>query len=751
MKPDLILAHAPFLGHTGYAAHSREFFTALSRLYNVRVNNVAVDDISYLTKEQHDIIIEQQFQQPQMTVGTPFDWEEGNLLNIVLFTANGSLFHREYDGPKIAYNVWESTRQSDPFFNMMLQWDQFWVASNWQRMVTIEQGYPHERVKVVPEGIDPNIFKYNRHPRKRGDKTFTFFLAARWEHRKSVTEIMQQYAKRFGDNKDVRFILSADNPFPTDGMNSTNERLEALNIDPDKYNIDIRHFMPFDEYLYTLQNCDCYVSCSRAEGWNLPLLEAIACGVPTICSDYGAQLDFAKGISHTVDIADHLQPQNVYGYEPGTCPGTWAEPDYDHLGHQMEYVYNNHFACKHRAKMGSNEVREKFTWDNAAKIAAKHIEEFDEESKDVVLIKPEDEVINITNHFIDGAFIEVTGVSNKEFLFTMIDQDAKELEYEKVLPINNWARSGKQYYVDWLCEVRDKDGTIYEHKYNAKGKRVLISFESSALGDTLAWIPYVELFRVKHNCQVIVSTFWNHILNEAYQQYKFIHPGQTVDDLYALYRIAVENGNKNVNKTDWRTIPLQKVAADILGVSDKEIQPKVNPPQTLQLHGKKYVTISEASTAGCKQWQFPGGWQAVVDHLTDQGYGVMVVSKEQTQLRNVINQTNQPIQTTMRNIAMSEFFIGVSSGASWLAWALEKPVVLISGCTKEWNEFQDCIRVINKDVCHGCMNNAKYEFDKGDWWWCPTGQDMICTKSITPDMVINSIKNMMVLMKVRDG
>jgi autotransporter strand-loop-strand O-heptosyltransferase len=387
----------------------------------------------------------------------------------------------------------------------------------------------------------------------------------------------------------------------------------------------------------------------------------------------------------------------------------------------MKYVYENHYACKFRAKLGSNEIRRNFSWDNAARVASMHIQEFNEESKGTVLVPPpEDEEVKVINHFVDGAFVEIKGNSSKKFLVTLTDQKENTVEYEKAISINNWVKSGKKYYVDWLCQVRDQDGVIiHKHKFDAKGKKVFISFESRSLGDTLAWIPYVELFRVKNKCKVIVSTFWNHILNEAYSQYKFVQPGHIEKELYAMYRIGVETGNKNINKNDWRTIPLQKIAADILGVSDKEIQPKVNPFPIPDTGGRKFVSISEASTAGCKQWQHPGGWQTVVDFLNNEGYNVVVVSREPTELKNIINQTNQSIQTTIKNIGMSEFFMGVSSGPSWLAWALDKPVVLISGCTKEWNEFS-CTRIINKKVCHGCMNDEKFVFDRGDWWWCPT-------------------------------
>ncbi len=165
------------------------------------------------------------------------------------------------------------------------------------------------------------------------------------------------------------------------------------------------------------------------------------------------------------------------------------------------------------------------------------------------------------------------------------------------------------------------------------------------------------------------------------------------------------------------------------------MKPKIVAPEIEIVHSKPIVTLSEGSTAGCKQWQHSGGWQQVVDSLRDHGYDVMVISKESTELKNIIDKTNRPIKETIKNLKASEFYMGVSSGPSWLAWALDIPVVMISGCTESWNEFQEgVVRIINEDVCHGCMNTTKHKFDKGSWWWCPTEEDFICTKSITPEV-----------------
>jgi autotransporter strand-loop-strand O-heptosyltransferase len=732
MNPDLVIGHGSFLGHTGYAVHTREFFTALKRIYNVRVNNVShTENIDYLSQEQKDMLFYQKWNHPPYEIGTPppnlDDYKD--ILNIVLHTTGSGLFGLDFPGAKIAYNVWESTRQPDDFFNLLKTYDQLWVPSEWQRTVSIEQGYPHDRIKVVPEGIDPKIFK----PRLDYFKDhFIFFVAARWEYRKSMNEIVTQFVSTFRDNQNVKLVISADNPFPSDGMRTTEERINALDLGDYKCKIEIKHFMPFNEYVETLQTCNCYVSCARAEGWNLPLLEAIACGVPTICSDYGAQLDFAKGISHTVDIVRDLPPNELFGWN-GPCPGTWAEPDYEHLGYQMKYVFENFIGCRYRAEMGSSEIRRKFTWDVAAKVAAKHIYDLQYKSKDNDIILVDPDSFKINNYFHEGAFLELIGESSKMYRYTIIDRDTNRVEYESMLPTNCWIKSNKKYFVNWRCEIWDDNTLLYEHNFNAKGKKVMISFGSSALGDTLAWMPYIELFRVKHNCAIFVSTFWNDLLSKAYPQFKFVKPGHIESDVYALYSIKVENNDPSVHKQDWREIPLQKVSADILGIEYQEIKPRIQPPIT-NYTGNKFVTISEASTAGCKQWQYPGGWQEIVDSLKDIGYEVMVVSREQSELQGVINQTNQPLWKTIENIYNSDFFMGVSSGLSWLAWALNKPVFLISGCTMEWNEFQ-CNRIINKEVCHGCMNNPNHVFDKGDWWWCPEKKDMICTKSITPQMV----------------
>ena len=92
-----------------------------------------------------------------------------------------------------------------------------------------------------------------------------------------------------------------------------------------------------------------------------------------------------------------------------------------------------------------------------------------------------------------------------------------------------------------------------------------------------------------------------------------------------------------------------------------------------------------------------------------------------------------------RWLAHAEFFVGLSSGLSWLAWAVGTPVAMISGFTHPTNEFATPYRVINYHVCNSCWNDPAHRFDHKDFLWCPRHKDtprqFECTRLITADHV----------------
>lgn len=356
-----------------------------------------------------------------------------------------------------------------------------------------------------------------------------------------------------------------------------------------------------------------------------------------------------------------------------------------------------------------------------------------------VCANPPQEQILIYHSFINQPYLEIKGNSKSRFTVRFYDEKGV-CHYDSEIGVYNWVRLNRRWYTKWTIKVW-KDGKLYyNYTLDYTGKRVYIAFDSESLGDTIAWMPYILEFKKKHNCRVTVSTFKNFLFKDAYPELKFINPGEDPGPIDGKYTIGWFY-NPDSEPALANTIPLQQAATNILGLDYQELRPRLAYTPCNKFDGK-IVTIATNSTAGCKFWTREG-WQEVITYLVEKGYKVVNVSKEKNPFVGAYQIEDTSMQNTMDWINSSEFFIGLSSGLSWLAWAMEKPVVMIANFTEEDHEFK-CIRVTNKTVCHGCWNKAEFKFDKGDWNWCPeyksTDRQFECQNSITAEMVIKEIK-----------
>jgi len=388
--------------------------------------------------------------------------------------------------------------------------------------------------------------------------------------------------------------------------------------------------------------------------------------------------------------------------------------------------------------------------------------------------------LKFISNFNNGAFLEISGDTSELFVVKFIDKQTDTVLHTDTLMSGYWTRTNIEYYVDWLVTVHTLDGIlVYEHSMNLEDELVLVNITSMSLGDVISWIPYCEEFRKKHNCKLIVKSSVSDLFSSSYPEIIWVKPDDIIeysDLIYSTYTIFVgidsdthKSGIKKLNnfyskKTPIKfidnltffnrsihpehplLIPLQKISANILGIDFKEIRPVINQINNERPIEKKYVCISEfASANGMKVWQNQIGWKTIVDELKNMGYEVVSISKEKTELKNVIKQNgNRPLSERVWYLQHCEFFIGMSSGLSWLAWASGAKVVLISGHSKKWLEFsENCLRINNENVCNGCHNIAEH-VDKFCCYhesFCPENKNFICTRSISPKMVLDEIKN----------
>ena len=353
--------------------------------------------------------------------------------------------------------------------------------------------------------------------------------------------------------------------------------------------------------------------------------------------------------------------------------------------------------------------------------------------------------VTINWNHVNGFYLEIKSDSEDLFTIEIID-NSNTIIYKTTLKSGMYSKLSRQYFNGIKYKIYHKERLIKEEDINFNNKKVFISFDSSSLGDTISWLPYCEEFRIKHNCEVVVSTFKNFFFEKSYPNIKFVQPGSVVNNIHGMFKIGWFYDN-NLEPEYPSSIPLQKAITNILGLDFKEIQSNVYFEPKERPYNEKYICIATNSTAGCKLWNNPNGWTELVKHLKDLGYKIINISKDGDKLDGVINLKDDSMLNTMNVIHHSEFVIGLSSGLSWLSWALNKHVVMISNFTESDHEFTiNCTRITNPLVCNGCWNNPMFKFDKGDWNWCPehknTDRHFECHKSITSEMVINEIQHL---------
>ena len=353
---------------------------------------------------------------------------------------------------------------------------------------------------------------------------------------------------------------------------------------------------------------------------------------------------------------------------------------------------------------------------------------------------------------IDGITFELLSDDGKdrEYDVTFVDRKGKVKGmftdqhvtiYETKLKPNMWAKCSRKYLSDVAIFVKYEGRVVKQINLldELKGKKVFITFESSSLGDTLAWMPYCLTLKNTYGCDVVVSTFKNFLFEAVYPELTFVPRGVTVHNIVGMFKLGWY-WDDTFEPTHPATIPLQQTATNILHLPFEEIIPRLAIAPGKRPVVNEYVCISTKSTAECKHWPY---WFKLVAWLKSKGYRVFEMSNNADDYG-----TEKLSDTSLENVITylehADMYIGLSSGISWLNWALGKTTVMIANFTLPDHEFQkNCIRITKPSVCNGCWNNPNFKFDRGDWQWCPiwknSPRQFECQKAISLQDVITSL------------
>jgi autotransporter strand-loop-strand O-heptosyltransferase len=318
--------------------------------------------------------------------------------------------------------------------------------------------------------------------------------------------------------------------------------------------------------------------------------------------------------------------------------------------------------------------------------------------------------------------------------------------------------STKRYFVRFRIEVWQQGVSIFCHDYCAADREVLIRFPVDTLGDPLGWFPYAVKFKERHGCRLTCALGEKLIplLRDEYPDIAFVAESDIdAERYYATYTIAVFfhagaiYDHKDFVPCDFRLVGLHRAAGYILGVDPAEAPPRIAIADDRRPLDQPYVCIAVQSTMQSKYWNNPSGWGEIVGFLKQAGYRVICIDQKRTHGKGLVwthipngaeDETgDRPLAERARWLKHAEFFVGLSSGLSWLAWAVGTPVVMISGLTHPRTEFATPFRVINYHACNSCWNDPLVRYMRDDFLTCPRHKDtprqFECTRLITAEQV----------------
>ncbi|QCE35038.1 autotransporter strand-loop-strand O-heptosyltransferase [Acetobacteraceae bacterium] len=325
----------------------------------------------------------------------------------------------------------------------------------------------------------------------------------------------------------------------------------------------------------------------------------------------------------------------------------------------------------------------------------------------------------------------------------------------------------KKYWMNLRLEaVNEETGFSWSHSWNGKGKKIAIVLPGGTLGDSIAWFTYAARFALVHDCKltVIVAEHIRELFATRYKHITFMVRDEFSDDIrkemYATYYMGLyfRDETNEFQPDDFRMLGLHRTAGALLGVdlTEEAPVPVVAEPDAPPIPDP-YVVIAVQGSSACKLWNNPTGWHAVVDYLKQLGYRVICIDKEPVtghgihwnHLPNGVEDEtgNRPLAERARWIKYADFFIGLSSGLSWLAWTVNAKIIMISGFTHPRNEFYTPWRIFSANGCNSCWHDVRVPFEHSNYLFCPrhkeTQRQFECTRIITSEYVIQTIDRLM--------
>jgi GT2 family glycosyltransferase len=292
---------------------------------------------------------------------------------VAVVYGQGDVFHRAKGRRRVGFTMLEVDGFPKDWVEQANALDEVWVPSEFNRQAFLEQGLKVP-IEKIPLGVDVDLFHPGALARKNPKGEYVFLASFEWGERKDPWLLLRAFSDTFSASEPVRLLCKIVNRDP---MVRLKEEIARLRLKPDGGRISylLNLEFPHEELPVLYRSADCFLAVSRGEGWDMPLMEAMACGLPTIATDWSSHREFVHdGIAYRLAVERLIPAVAKCPYYAGF---RWAQADEEHLRHLLRHVYEHRDEASAKGVAAAREMAEKWTWRKAAEKIATRLRALD--------------------------------------------------------------------------------------------------------------------------------------------------------------------------------------------------------------------------------------------------------------------------------------------------------------------------------------------------------------------------------------
>ena len=264
-------------------------------------------------------------------------------------------FSKNSGSYRIGFTMLEVDRLPPNWVAQANQMDELWTPTAWGAATFAASGVTRP-VHVVPLGVDPARFAPMPPRQALTDRT-VFLAVFEWGERKGWDILLRAYRRAFRADDPVLLVLKVDCRVATASPAQQLATAAPAGGPP----VALIYNQPLGGVqLRELYNsADCFVLPTRGEGWGMPCLEAMACGVPAIATDWSGSTAFVNAANGYPLPIRGLVPANQE--HPYYRHAQWADPDEEALVALLQRVVNDPAERRRKAAQALADVQQ-WTW-----------------------------------------------------------------------------------------------------------------------------------------------------------------------------------------------------------------------------------------------------------------------------------------------------------------------------------------------------------------------------------------------------